>query len=279
VQGTLLRTTIHLVSARDWWPIALAIRRERRERFVRGQPGAPDARHLAATARRVRARLAGGATLTRAELEGLVGSRGWGAVGGMSVWLDLLRVPPAGTWERRRADTFALAEDWLGSEPTLSASDAVDLLVSRYLGAFGPASRRDVAGWAGLPVAAVVPALERLEVRHFQDEHGGRLVPRAALPDPDTRAPVRFLATWDAALLTHARRTGILPEEHRPKVFSTKRPQSVGTFLVDGAVAGSWTHEAGEVRTEPFERLDSAVRRELADEAERLALLHAPGGR
>jgi len=94
VQGTLLRTTIHLVSARDWWPIALAIRRERRERFVRGQPGAPDARHLAATARRVRARLAGGATLTRAELEGLVGSRGWGAVGGMSVWLDLVRVPP-----------------------------------------------------------------------------------------------------------------------------------------------------------------------------------------
>jgi len=44
-------------------------------------------------------------------------------------------------------------------------------------------------------------------------------------------------------------------------------------------VAGSWTYADGEVRTEPFERLDSAVRRELADEAERLALFHAPGGR
>jgi len=97
---------------------------------------------------------------------------------------------------------------------------------------------------------------------------------RAPLPDPETPAPVRFLPTWDAALLVHARRTGILPERFRPLVFNTKNPPSVPTFLVDGAVAGTWRYQNGRVELEPFERLDSSVLRELRDEAERLAAFH-----
>ena len=100
-------------------------------------------------------------------------------------------------------------------------------------------------------------------------------VPRAPLPDPDTPAPVRFLPTWDASLLVHARRTGVLPEEHRPRIFHTKAPQSFPTFLVDGAVAGTWRFEKGAIDLAPFERLDAATRRELAAEAERLAAVHA----
>ena len=59
----------------------------------------------------------------------------------------------------------------------------------------------------------------------------------------DTPAPVRFLPTWDATLLVHARRTQILPERFRPMVFDTKTPHSVPTFLVDGQVAGTWRVE------------------------------------
>ena len=33
VQGTLMRQTIHLVSAGDWWPIQLAVRKPRRENW------------------------------------------------------------------------------------------------------------------------------------------------------------------------------------------------------------------------------------------------------
>ena len=52
-------------------------------------------------------------------------------------------------------------------------------------------------------------------------------VPRPIYPlDPDTPAPVRFLPHWDANLLVHARRTGLLPEAHRPRVFQTRNPQS-----------------------------------------------------
>jgi Winged helix DNA-binding domain len=91
------------------------------------------------------------------------------------------------------------------------------------------------------------------------------------LPDPDTPAPVRFLPVWDAALLVHARRTGVLPEEHRSRVFNVRTPQSTNTFLVDGEVAGTWRYEKRRVNLEPFGRLDRSTRGELAAEAERLA--------
>jgi hypothetical protein len=195
---------------------------------------------------------------------------------GVGLYVDLVRVPPSGTWDRRRADIYASAEQWLGpSEAT--PKDGVELLVRRYLGGFGPAPPGDIANWAGLPLSVVTPALERLNLRRFRSEAGGELVdvPRAPLPDPDTPAPVRFLPTWDATLLAHARRTGILPEEFRPRILSTKTPHSLGTFLVDGAVAGAWRHERGRIELQPFARLDRATRRELDEEAERLAEFHA----
>ena len=130
-----------------------------------------------------------------------------------------------------------------------------------------------MADWAGLPVALVEPPLARIATRRFRAEDGAELVdlPRARLPDPDTPAPVRFLPTWDAALLAHARRSGILPEEHRSRIFNTRMPQSIGTFLVDGSVAGTWKLEGGRVRLRPFGRLRREDREELEAEGERLA--------
>jgi hypothetical protein len=86
---------------------------------------------------------------------------------------------------------------------------------------------------------------------------------------------VRYLPTWDATLLVHARRARILPEEHRPKIFHVRNPHSLPTFLVDGAVAGTWRHRDGRIELEPFERLDAATLRELRAEGERLAAFHA----
>jgi hypothetical protein len=86
---------------------------------------------------------------------------------------------------------------------------------------------------------------------------------------------VRFLPVWDATLLVHARRTQILPERYRPRIFNVKTPNSTNTFLVDGQVAGTWRYEEGRVRVEPFGRLPKTVRAELDEEAERLAAFHA----
>ena len=274
IQGTLMRVTIHLVSRRDYWPLAVAVRQARRDWWLRSashreQLSEPE---LVAAARTLRPRLAEGPMRVK-DIDELLGRPNSRAVG---AWLDLVRVPPSGTWERRRADLVAAAEDWVGPEE-VDPSDALDHLVRRYLGGFGPAPPRDIANWAGLPVGALAPALERLKLRRFRSESGDELLdlPRAPLPHPDTPAPPRFLPTWDATLLSHANRTGILPAEHRPRIFSSRNPQSLPTFLVDGVVAGAWRFEDGRVRLEPFGSLGRAARSELEEEAERLAAFHA----
>ena len=272
VQGTLMRSTIHLVSARDYWPLALVAHRGRRDWWLRVTREGLTARDMSAAARKLRPRLAAH-TLRRTEIEELVGKR---RAAGLGHWLPMVRVPPSGTWERRRADLYAAAEDWLGA-PDVTPEDAVDQLVRRYLSGFGPATLGEIANWAGVAAAVVAPALERVKLRRFVATDGEELVdlPRAPLPDPETPAPVRLLPTWDAILLAHARRAEILPERHRERVFHTRMPQSVPTFLVDGAVAGAWRYDAGRVTLDPFERLDRATLRALREEGERMAAFHA----
>ncbi len=270
VQASLMRATIHVVSKRDFWPLAVAVRGGQQEWWLRVQKPRPDESELEAKADRLRELMADGPR-RHEELVEMAG-RGWGMVG---PWLELVRVPPSGTWEQRRAHLFQTAERWVGPED-VDVDEALDHLVRRYLGAYGPASRSDIASWAGLKAGHLAATLDRLRLRPFRGEDGSELldVPRAPLPDAETPAPVRFLPTWDAVLLVHARRTGVLPERYRPLVFSTKNPPSVPTFLVDGAVAGTWRYQKGRVTLSPFERLERSVLRELRDESERLAAFH-----
>jgi hypothetical protein len=271
IQATLMRETIHVVSRRDYWAFAVAIRAAQRAWFLRTRKPAPKRLELERNAESLRDVLAGGPR-RHDELVEIVG-RDWGTVG---PWLDLVRVPPSGTWERRRANLFQTAESWVGAED-VAEPDARDHLVRRYLAAFGPATRKDIGLWSHLSLGDLEPVLERLRLRRFRSESGDELldVRRGTLPDPNTPAPVRFLPTWDAVLLVHARRTGILPEEYRPRIFSTKMPQSIGTFLVDGSVAGTWKHVVGRIEWTAFRRLDRADAREVSVEAERLAAFHA----
>ena len=270
VQGTLMRATIHLVSARDYWPLAVAIRAALRAWWERTHARVSP-REMQAAAKRLRP-LVRERPLRSKELDELLGP----LARGIGVYIELVRVPPSGTWDQRRADLYAAAEDWLGP-PAIDEHGALERLVSRYLGAFGPATPNDVAQWAALPLTTVKSVLARVPLRRFRSEDGVELVdvPRAPLPDPETPAPVRFLPKWDATMLAHARRSGILPEKYRTRVANPKNLDIAPTFLVDGAVAGAWKYERGRVVVEPFHRLDRATRREVDEEAERLAALHA----
>ena len=271
IQGTLMRETIHLVSRRDYPLFAAGIRTSGQEwwRRVNKVPSEVDLRDFAA---RVRPFLQG-STRSRAEIEERVRKLGspTTSLWGFAHWIDLVRVPPSGTWDQRRAHTFALAEDWVGALES-SEDDGIEHLARRYLRAFGPAAKADIASWSALPLARLNPILERLQLRRFRDEGGKELLDleRAPLPDPDTAAPVRFLPTWDATLLVHARRTGVLPEELRARIFNTKTPHSVGTVLVDGVVAATWRYVDGRVATEPLRRLSRTERDEVDAEAEEL---------
>jgi hypothetical protein len=193
VQGTLMRSTIHVVPRRDCPLLAAGIRRSRRAWWLRVSKLGED-RAVRRAADRVRELLADGPR-TRAELfrELGVDAHVWN---GLGLRLDLVRVPPTGTWSRRRADGFATAEQWLGPAPEVSEEateeateeDGLGLFLSRYLAALGPPSRRDVESWAGVATGSFDRVIERVRLRRFTDERGGELldVPRAPLPPKDT---------------------------------------------------------------------------------------------
>jgi winged helix DNA-binding protein len=269
VQATLLRATIHLVSWRDFWPFARAIEEPLLDWWFRVTGRATDRRRLRAIDRRSRALLAAG-PMRRADIVSALGL-GPGEWDGVGMWTPLVRVPPAGTWERRRADLFAAAEDWIGPSD-VDAETGRKLLLRRYLAAFGPAGVRDIATFTGIPRPMLEPVLASLPLRRFVDDAGAELldVRGAPLPDPSTPAPVRFLPTWDATLLVHARRTGIVPEDVRAVIFTSKNPQSVGTVLVDGVVAATWRLEGNRVRVDALTPIPRRWRREVDAEARAL---------
>ena len=266
VQATLLRTTIHMASRREFWLYAAGIRQARRTWSLRVQGGAVDEQIMVDAAARLRAALHDGPRTVKE-----LGELATGFVGNLGLWVDLVRVPPSGTWERRRADRLALAEEWVGPCDA-SEDDGLQHLVRAYLRGFGPAAWRDIASWAGIRVADARRGGEGSQLVRYRDEDGRELVdlPDAPLPDPDTRAPVRFLPHWDASLLVHARRTGILPDEYRARVFTSRNPFSVGTYLVDGRVAGAWSLRGGRIALDAYVPLSRADRR--AVERERAAL-------
>jgi hypothetical protein len=115
-----MRSTIHVVSARDYWPFAEGIGPSREQWWLRthGKEVRGDA-EIRAVAKQLRSELAG-RVWHRNELDELL--RGHGSTIWTGAWIPLVRVPPSGTWERRRADLFRLAESGWGLRPRTRTS-------------------------------------------------------------------------------------------------------------------------------------------------------------
>jgi hypothetical protein len=159
VQGTIMRATIHLVSKADYWPLTVGIRASRTAWWERTHRSA-DPRTMKAAARKLRRFLADGPR-RRKEVEEHLGRE---LALGVGAYVDIVRVPPSGTWEQRRADLYALAEDWVGPERA-TPDEGLELLVRRYLAGFGPAYKTDIADFAGVPITRVTQVLAQIDSR------------------------------------------------------------------------------------------------------------------
>jgi len=158
----LNRGTLHLVVAEDYWwlqlltapPMEAAISR----RLAQEGVSADDAHKAVGV---IDAALAADGPLTRAQLGRAIGSAGIRTEGQALVHLLataslrglIIRGPMVG-----RAHAFARVSDWLGAPPARFAPGRFDRdvalaeLARRYLVGHGPASERDLAKWAGLPL-------------------------------------------------------------------------------------------------------------------------------
>jgi hypothetical protein len=164
-------------------------------------------------------------------------------------------------------------EAWLGR--SLASEPVLEVLVLRYLGAFGPATVADVQTWSGLNGLRPVVEELRPQLVTFHDERGRELfdLPDAPRPAPDTPAPPRFLPEFDNILLSHADRNRVIPDEHRPRVFIINGIIQ-GTVLLDGFVQGTWRiarqRSAATLHVQPFAPLAEADRIALTEEGAQL---------
>jgi winged helix DNA-binding protein len=295
VVGTLLRATLHLVSAREHPAYAAIV----------AAAGTDDWRRTGAEptaeAQALRAQLlafAGERARTGEEIAGFLDD--WvkanpGAIDAAEVehqrkykwrpflrWSSLVRAPADGKWGAKAPAALRAAPP--GSP---DPDEALAAVVRRHLRAFGPASADDVASWIGWRTPPVRAALESLETARFEDEDGRTLhdLPGAPRPDPETPAPPRLLAAFDSVLLAYAskRRARILPDAYRDAVYERANLRIRPSFTVDGLVAGTWSIEVkrreATLTLRPLQRLARADRAALADEAEHLARAVQPGAK
>jgi Winged helix DNA-binding domain len=284
VKATLMRRTLHLVSARDYLAYggiyrASMMRELERQLTALGEEldVVEAGERLAALADEPRARPELLALLGLPKLR--VGDRSpWLLWYGLSAYAGLVNGPESSVWRSHTAGgTFVRARTWLGDD-CASGDGTATQLVRSYLGAFGPASRADIAKWTGMARVVVDRGLAGLRLRRFSDELDRELydLPRAPLPDGDTPAPARLLPRFDNLVLAHEDRRRVISDEHRAAAIEGGEVRP--TFLVDGFVAGLWSLERGRVRLQPFTPLPRATRRELREEAERLeAFVRAAG--
>jgi len=186
---------------------------------------------------------------------------------GVRTHLPLVQVSPAGSWKGGTAARYQM----------VTVDEVVDAarLVKRYLAAFGPATARDVAAWAGFTAIGKTLEAMRGELVEYRDEAGRVLydLPGLEIIDGDFPAPVRFVAEYDNLVLSHADRSRVLPEVHRKKVLLTAGRVSA-TVLIDGFVGGVWKLEREKklvrIRVELFAEPSKRLRKEIDTEGARL---------
>ncbi|HEX2054151.1 MAG TPA: winged helix DNA-binding domain-containing protein [Actinomycetota bacterium] len=295
VRCGLMRGTIHLVTARDCVglrPLMQPIydRVYGKGRTMGGKLGDDKEAVTAACRQLLKER-----PRTRSEVRTLLAER-WPqhdpeAMSFCLPTLPVVQIPPRGVWGKSGKARWALVEDWLPDQPAVA--HAIDDVVLRYLGAFGPATVADVRQWCGLSGLKEVMDRLRPQLVTFRDDQGRELfdLPEAPRPDPETPAPPRFFAEFDNVFLSHADRSRMAPEEFREGMASVwlgmqaqnlpvgfGRPESMpinwSMFAVDGFLSGTWKldrrKEAVTLIVRPMVRLSDDQSAELLEEARRL---------
>jgi len=192
---------------------------------------------------------------------------------GVRALVPLVQVPPRAVWGAAGQALHTTAESWLGR--SLDPSPSPDVMIKRYLTAFGPATVADAQAWSGLTRLREVVERLRPGLRIFRDESGRALfdLPEAPRPGPDTPAPVRLVAEFDNLILSHADRSRVISDRSRQRLF-TRNGIFPGTVLVDGFAAGIWritrSRRAAALTVEPFGPISARDREAVTREADRL---------
>ncbi len=159
---------------------------------------------------------------------------------------------------------YVLVRDWLGEPPPVDREKALAELARRYLVGHQPASDRDLAKWAGLPLRDARAGLAAIagEIEQGEDDLL-RLIKR---PEPAEPPPPRLLGAFDPVLLGWTSREDILGAH-------TQLVTRNGIFhpfaMAGGKAVAKWGFPGGGVKLQPLQPLSARTAAALeADAAE-----------
>jgi uncharacterized protein YcaQ len=144
--------------------------------------------------------------------------------------------------DRNSSTCLVLRRDWLGMQPRFDRDAALAELARRYLRAFGPATDRDFAYWAGLGLGEVRTGLEAIagEVEAIRVGEEDMLALRGALPRLPRAGQVRMLGNFDTYLLGWKDRRFSVPDHHVGAVKEGGGGWIRPVIVRDGVVIGGW---------------------------------------
>jgi hypothetical protein len=275
----VMRKTIHMIRTEDagWWLPLFEPETERWSRRRLSQLGLPTAKQDKAL--RVAAKALGEeGPLTRSEVRERIEKAGveLNTQTGMHIALTAVvsGIACLGP-DRGKTTCLVRREDWIGKPPPFDRDRALAKLARRYIRAFAPATDRDFAYWAGLPLRDVRAGLESIskEIEEVRVGDETMLAPLGGLPRLPATGQVRMLGNFDTYLLGWKDRGFSVASEHAQHVKEGGGGWIRPVILEDGIVVGGWRSSRKGGRLEitlnlpkdERERLASKIDAEITD--------------
>lgn len=275
----LLRPTWHFVGAADlrWLLTATAPRVHRLNTPIYRRWGL--AGEALGVVRAVMEReLAGGRHRTRTELGAALAGTGLPLAGqGLAyavMWAELEGVVCSGV-QRGRQQTYALVDERAPAPEGRSREEALTELARRYFAAHGPATVRDLAGWASLTLAEARQATVAAGLTSF-DHQGTTYHHAGGEPPPASTGRVDLIQGLDELVMGYFETRDVLLGglawgEGVPITY-------FHAVLSDGRLIGHWTYQR-DGRGRPRRLLTQALRPWTSAEQQGVAAAVAAFGR
>jgi hypothetical protein len=287
VKTNAMRNTLHLIPSREFNLYVAALKRSRLAPIVRvaASVGVPPKR-LDKMNEWILEALKGGPR-TKKDVTAYIRERADKALtrGTELVWNPLRMALAQGTvvhaQERGGEAVFVRTEQWLPNLKRFDEAESQRALLSRYLSAYAPSTRRDFSKWSGIPASEANP-LWRSAVDLMTEvatPRGPAWVLREDASDLKNAAPskeptIRLLPIFDPFLLGHSETDHLIEPRYYKRVYRSQGWISA-VVLVDGQIAGIWNQERNGnsviVEVVPFRRFSTATRKGIAEESESLA--------
>lgn len=176
--------------------------------------------------------------------------------------------------------TFVRVDQWLPKQKLVGESAAKQILLCRYMKAYGPATLHDFARWMGMniPEAKAVWESCRDELLEVVCEDGKRFILYEDVEELRdefhtfrfTSPVLNLLPHFDVYLLGHTDKNHLLAATHYKRVYRNQGWISP-VILLNGRIIGVWSYTRRPknwlLEIEPFEKFSKAIHAKIEEEA------------